>query len=198
MVFARDRFDFFDRVRFALGPDRRTHRIEWNYSSARISPGGPRPIGRPRIVDLADTLLVQLERHLSPFSLWRRSYPLTPFDRRNRARAVAGRARCFLSVTDDRRANVPQFSVGHSSDRDRFLVDLSRAMAALAKARNGSTRFARRTFSAQGPALQTDSHVRRGEAHQRRRFVVEPDCARLSLLVAAIANRDRLVGRSKS
>src|SRR5712692_4571640 len=198
MVFARGRFDFSDRVRFALGPDRRTHRMEWNYSSARISPGGPRSTWRPRIVDLANAVLVQLERRLSPFSVRGRSRLVAASDRRNRARAVAGRARCFLSVTDDRRANVPQFSMGHSSDRDRFLVDLSRAMAALAKARNGSTRFARRTFSAQGPALQTDGHVRRGEAHQRRRFVVEPDRARLSLLVAAIANRDRLVGRSKS
>src|SRR5438067_10526551 len=103
MVFARARFDFSDRVRLALGPDRRTHRVEWNYSSARISPGGPRPAGRPRFVDFADTVLVQLERHLFPFSVWRRSYPLTPFDRRNRAGAVTRRVGWFLSFAHDRR-----------------------------------------------------------------------------------------------
>src|SRR5438874_1850338 len=37
MVSSRNRFDFSDRVRFALGPNRRTHRVEWNYSSPPIS-----------------------------------------------------------------------------------------------------------------------------------------------------------------
>src|SRR5213594_3464173 len=98
MVFARSRFDFPDRVRFALGPDRRTHRVEWNYSSTRISSGGPRSTWRPRMVDLADAVLVQFERRVSAFSLWRRSRVLVAFDFWNRACAVAGRARCVLFV----------------------------------------------------------------------------------------------------
>src|SRR6202022_3394807 len=71
-------------------------------------------------------------------------------------------------------------------------------MAALAKARRRSPRFARRVFSAQTAALQTHAHVRRGEADQRRRFVVGPERARLPLLVATVTDRDWLVGRSKS
>ena len=84
----------------------------------------------------ANAVLVRLERRLSAFPLWRRSRVVVASDFRNRAGAVIGRPRCFLSVTCDRRANVPQFSVGYSSPRDRFLVDLSRTVAALAETRN--------------------------------------------------------------
>src|SRR2546430_17016809 len=38
LVSSRGRFDFSDRVRVAVGPDRRTDRVEWNYASSRLSP----------------------------------------------------------------------------------------------------------------------------------------------------------------
>src|SRR5205809_717141 len=198
MVFARPRFDFSDRVRLALGADRRAYWVQRNYTGQRISSRRPRPTWRPGLVDPADPLLVQLERCLSPFSLWRRSSVVAASDFWHRARTVVGRARCFLSFARNRWPNVPQLSVGHSPPRDRVLVDLSRALAASPKARIRSADFPRRAFSAQAAALQTHDHVRGGEADQRRRVVVGPDRARLSLLVAAVADRDRLVGRSKS
>src|SRR5437588_6437003 len=136
MVSSHSRPDFSDRVRFALGPDRRTHRREWNYSSAGISSSRPRSTWRPRIIDLANAVLVQFKRRVAACSLWRRSRFVAASDFRNRARAVIGRARGGLFVARDRRANVPQFSVGHSPARDRLLVHLSRAMAALAETRN--------------------------------------------------------------
>src|SRR5436309_3867842 len=168
MVFARARFDFSDRVCLALGPDRRTHRVEWNYSSARISSGGPRSTWRPRIVDLTDALLVQFERQLSPFSLRRRGRAIAASDFRDRARAVTRWVGCFLSFAHNRRPNISQFSMGHSSARNRVLVDFSRALAALAETRTRSSCFSRRDFSAQAPALQTHGDVRRGKTHQWR------------------------------
>src|SRR6266513_5497096 len=98
MVSSRSRSDFSDRVRFALGPDRRTHRVEWNYSSPRTSSGGPRSTWRPRLVDLANAVLVQFERPVSAFSLWWRSRVVAAFNFWNRACAVAGRDGCVLFV----------------------------------------------------------------------------------------------------
>src|SRR5437773_7791717 len=198
MVFARPRFDFSDRVRLALGADRRTYWVQRNYTGRRIPSRRPRPTWRPGLVDPADPLLVQLERCLSPFSLWRRSCVVAASDFWHRARTVVGRARCFLSFALYRCPNVPQLSVGHSPSRDRLLLDLPRAMAALAKAWIRSAGFARRGFSAQAAALQTHDHVRGSEADQRRRFVVGSDRARLPFLVATVTDRDRMVGRSRS
>src|SRR6266446_6445271 len=53
----------------------------------------------------------------------------------HRARTVVGRACCFLSFARNRWPNISQLSVGHSPPRDRLLVDLSRALAALAETR---------------------------------------------------------------
>src|SRR6266852_4825182 len=58
--------------------------------------------------------------------------------------------------------------------------------------------FLSRLFFAQAPSFQIDGDVRRGEVDQRRRLLVEFDRARLSLLVAAVADNLRLVGRSTS
>src|SRR2546430_4174852 len=104
LVSPRDRLDFSDRVRLAVGPDRRTHRLEWNYASPRISPGGPRSTGRPRIVDLADALLAQFERRLPAFFVWRRSSTVAAIDFWNRACAVTRRFGRFLSFAHDRRS----------------------------------------------------------------------------------------------
>src|SRR5437588_597163 len=135
MVFARSRFDFSDRVRLALGADRRTYWVQRNYTGQRISSRRPRATRRPRIVDPADPVLAQFERRLSPFSLWRRSCVVAASGFWHRTRTVVGRARCFLSFAHNRRTNVPQLSVGYSPSRDRLLVDLSRALAALAETR---------------------------------------------------------------
>ena len=88
--------------------------------------------------------------------------------------------------------------MGHSSNRNRIPGDFSRAMATLVDESKRAAGFARRDFFAQAFAFQAHGHVRCGEAHQRRRFMVEPDRARLSLLVATVADGHRLVCRSKS
>src|SRR5207245_7236790 len=76
--------------------------------------------------------------------------------------------------------------------------DFSRSVATLVNQGKLTADFPRRAFSPQASSIQTLDHVRRGEAHQRRRFLVEPDRARLSLLVATVADRDWLVGGSTS
>ena len=61
-----------------------------------------------------------------------------------------------------------------------------------------TARFPRCAFSPEVSPLQTDADVGRGKADQRRRLLVEPDGARLPLLVATVANSVRLVGGQKS
>src|SRR5205814_1252080 len=126
---------------------------------------GPRSTGRPRIVDLADALLAQFERRLPAFFVWQRSSTVVAIDFWSRACAVTRRFGCLLSVGHHRRPNVPQLSMGHLANRDRFFFDFSRTVAALAQEQNRSAGFARRTLPAQTAALQTDAHVGRGEAH---------------------------------
>ena len=58
--------------------------------------------------------------------------------------------------------------------------------------------FACRFVFAQASSVQTDADVGRGEANQRRRQLVEPDGARLPLLVATAADGIRAGGRIKS
>src|SRR5437763_4822052 len=89
MVSQRTRFDFSDRVRFALGPDRRTHRLRRHYSDRRLSSSRARSTRRPRVFDVADALLVHLERRLRAFSMWRRSSVVVIADFLNRVRAFA-------------------------------------------------------------------------------------------------------------
>src|SRR5207248_11086388 len=97
MVFARSRFDFSDRVRLALGADRRTYWVQRNYTGQRISSRRARATRRPRIVDLAAPVLAQFERRLSPSSLWRRSGVVAALGFWHPTRTVLGRARCVVS-----------------------------------------------------------------------------------------------------
>src|SRR5262249_61446979 len=73
MVHSVARFDFSNRVRVALGPDRRTNRFERNHARRAVSSGCARATWRPRGVDLADAVLAQLERCVPSFFVrWRR------------------------------------------------------------------------------------------------------------------------------
>ena len=93
--------------------------------------------------------------------------------------------------------------MGHFASGDWFLVDLSRAVANLAEGAflvagsgdPGYGSFPSGAVFAQVSSLQTDADVGRGEADQRRQFLVEPDRTRLSLLVATVTNGFWVVGR---
>ena len=93
--------------------------------------------------------------------------------------------------------------MGRASAGDWIFVDLFRALVAVAREtyvsagfddRSYSAGFACRLVFAQGSFVQTDADVRSGEANKRRRQLVEPDSARLPLLVATAANSVRPVG----
>src|SRR5262245_3364208 len=104
--------------------------------------------------------------------------------------------------------------MGRAFAGDWVLIDLSGALAAVAQAigRSGSrigceresprrrsachysTGFACGFVFAQACFVQTDADVGSGEANQRRRQLVEPDRARLPLLVATVADGIQLVG----
>ena len=107
--------------------------------------------------------------------------------------------------------------MGHPFGRDRFLIDLFRAMAALATgvttvatmppARYIITRSGGWLVFAQSSFVQTDADVRRSEANQWGRqlglgeSLPALECiygARLSLLVATVADCVRLVGGQNS
>ena len=95
--------------------------------------------------------------------------------------------------------------MGHLAARDRFLVDLSRTVGIVASKslrtavservyrRAG---FAHRAIPAEVSSFQISVDVGRGETNQRRRLLVESDRARLSLLVATVADHLRVVGGS--
>ena len=100
-----------------------------------------------------------------------------------------------LSFAHHRGADVLQFSMGYPAARDGISRHLPRALALVAEARPACAAFARRAFPPPFSSLQTDADVRRGEAHERRRIVGQSHRARLSLLDAAAADRDRVVGR---
>ena len=97
--------------------------------------------------------------------------------------------------------------MGRAFAGDWIFVDLFRALAAVARETFGSAGiddssysagFACRLVFAQGSFVQTDVDVRSGEANKRRRQLVEPDSARLPLLVATAPDGVRLVGGQKS
>src|SRR5437899_5313312 len=106
--------------------------------------------------------------------------------------------------------------MGRSPARDRLFINLSRAVATLAKGidmvaavtdpGHSVSRFTRGFVFAQISAVQAHADVRRGEADQRRRLVglgeslvslERPHGTRLSLLVATVANSVQLVGGQK-
>src|SRR5204862_443706 len=82
--------------------------------------------------------------YLSSLSVRRRRGFLFVAGFGNCAGDLSDRPLRFLSLADHRRTNVSQFSMGHLTARDRFLVDLSRAVAALAKARTRNASLSRR------------------------------------------------------
>src|SRR6202030_3520703 len=84
--------------------------------------------------------------------------------------------------------------MGHPAARDGFSRDLSCALALVAAPRLVRAALPARALPPPFPALQTDADVGRGEAHQRRRFLVGPERARFSLLDATAADGARLVG----
>ncbi len=113
----------------------------------------------------------------------------------------------FVLVADNRRPGLFQFSMGRAFARDRFFVNFFCAVAAVAEgafmlaevtAPGYSAGFAGWIVFAQASFVQIDAHVGRGEINQRRRQLVEPDSARLPLLVATVADGVRLVGGQKS
>ena len=113
----------------------------------------------------------------------------------------------FVLVARNRRPGFFQFSMGRPFARDWFFIDLFCAVAAVATKTfvaagiddpGYSAGFASWFVFAQASFVQTDAHVRRGEVNQRRRQLVEPDSARLPLLVATVAHGIRLVGGQKS
>src|ERR1700730_13538337 len=79
--------------------------------------------------------------------------------------------------------------MGCPAARSRVPVDLSRAVGCK---RAG---FKDGGVSAEAASLQITGDVGCGEANQRRRLLVEPERARLSLLVATITHNFRMVGR---
>ena len=122
---------------------------------------------RPRLLAVADTLLVQFEQRISSFSLRRRCCFVVALNCRICPGGFADRAVCFLPVAYDRRTNFSKLSMGHSAAGDRLFGDISRAVATLAEARKGGTGLARRAVFAQAPPFQIDADVWRGEADQR-------------------------------
>ena len=93
--------------------------------------------------------------------------------------------------------------MGRASAGDRFFIDLSCAVATVAAetvnvatitAAEYSASFLRGLIFAQASLVQADAHVRGGEINQRRRQLVEPHGARLSLLVATAADGFWVVG----
>ena len=102
----------------------------------------------------------------------------------------------FLSFLASAGQTFLSFQWGHSAARNWFHYgDLFRATAAWPRRDRNTAGLTRRAFSAQAPSLQIDGDVRRGEADERRRLLVEPDRARYrKLLVATAADCVRVVG----
>ena len=97
--------------------------------------------------------------------------------------------------------------MGRAFAGNRLFIDVFFALAAMATKTFGAAGsddprynagFACRLVFAQASFVQTDADVRSGEANKRRRQLVEPDSARLPLLVATAADGVRLVGGQKS
>jgi len=156
-----------NRVRFALGASGRAYWQQRDLADKSISTGGSRPTRRPRLLTVADALLVQFEQCISSFSLRRRCRFVIAPNRRIRSSGFAHRAVCFLPVTYDRWTNFSQLSMGHSAAGDGLFGDLSRAVANLAKAWTRTTSLARRAVFAQAAPFQIDGDVWRREANER-------------------------------
>ena len=167
LVSSDARRHLLNRVRFSLGPSGRTYWQQRDLANKSISAGDSRTTRRPRLLAVADALLVQFEQCISSFSLRRRCRFVVPPNRRIRSGVFAHRAVRLLLVPYDRWTSFSELSMGHSASGDGLFGDLSRAMATLAKAWTGTTSLARSVVSAQAAAFQIDGDVWRGEADQR-------------------------------
>src|SRR5262249_8612492 len=113
----------------------------------------------------------------------------------------------FVLVAHNRRTSLFQFSMGCAFAGDRLFIDLFRAVAAVATETfvaagisdpGYSAGFASWFVFAQASFVLIDGDFRSGEVNERRRQLVELNCARLSLLVATAADSVWLVGGQKS
>ncbi len=188
--------DLPDRVSVALGAGGWTDRRAWNHCrlrnfwKRRTTQLGGRACSRP-----ADPVLAEFERRLSPSSLWR-------------GRGFS--ALLILEIAPILCLGRFSFSIFRSRSRGRHFFSfqwdillLETGFLAIFLApwrwwpRRGQPAPLSRPALVSAPfsALQTDADVGRGEADQRRPFLVESERARLPLLDATAADRVRLVGR---
>ena len=130
------------------------------------------------------------------FSLRRGRRPFRASDRGDRADPLSRAALRPLPFAHDRGTDVLQFPMGYPAAGNGFSRDLSRAVALVAATRSARATFASGAFPSPFSALQADAAVRRGEADQRRRVVVESDRARLPLLDATACRRCSAGGRT--
>src|SRR6266536_811013 len=167
LVSSHARRHLLNRVRFALGPSGWADWQQRDLADKSISSGGSRTTRRPRLLALADALLVQFEQCISSFPLRRRCRFVVAPNRRSRSGRFAHRTVRLLPVAYDRWTSFSELSMGHSAAGDGLFGDLSRAVAKLAKAWTGTTSLAGSAVSAQAPAFQIDGDVWCGEANQR-------------------------------
>src|SRR6266542_4520184 len=167
LVPSHARRHLLNRVRFGFGASGLAYWQRWNFADKSISTGGSRTTRRPRLLAVADTLLVQFEQCISSFSLRRRCRFVVAPDRRTRSGGFAYRTVRLLPVTYARWTDFSQLPMGHSAAGDGLFGDLSRTVANLAKAWTGTTGLAGRAVFAQAAAFQIDGHVWCGEADQR-------------------------------
>src|SRR5438105_15506519 len=106
LLSTRARSCLFDCVRFTLDPDRRSRWSEWHLANQRLFVAGTRQYWIQNSLDSANSLLVQFEQRLPPFSLRWRRFGLTPADFSNCSSYFVGRSFRFLSFAQHRRPGV--------------------------------------------------------------------------------------------
>src|SRR4029450_4849329 len=115
LVLSRARRHLLNRVRFALGPSGRAYWQRWNRAGKSVSTSRSRTTRRPRLLVVADALLVQFEQCISAFSMRRRCRFVVALNRRSRSGVFAHRAVRLLSVPHDRWTSFSELSMGHSA-----------------------------------------------------------------------------------
>jgi len=190
-------FDFFDRVRLAMGAARRI------IGSTELTAGGEfLPAARATTLETgrrrsADPLRVQLPSDAFIHFLCGGGVVVVGFLIFGIAPARRCRA-CWIFIFGALVAKHFSAFSGNIPLETALLVDF---LAPWGFAERGKLirRFTGgRAFLAQAAARQTHDHVRVVKPDQRRLFVVGPDRARLFINGRSRADRDRLVGRSKS
>jgi len=190
-------FDFSDRVRLALGADRRTYWSNGIIPVSEFSSRRPRQLGDRAVSILPTLLLVQLERLLSPFSLCRRSCVVAASYFWHRAAlSLVGLVIFYLSLAIAGQTFLSfQWDIS-SSSRPGFLSIFSRLGSFRPKRRTDPPIFPPRAFLLKLLLFKLTIMSGVVKLTSGDDSWWGPDRARLSLLVAAVADRDRLVGRS--